>query len=292
MGFTEVYECYAPDSGSGGWYWKDDNYMEPEYPGIPGSMPPMMFKSARFDASNNSSDKSIVYDAFNSGVSIINYVGHGSDYSWVTSGFNTSDANKLNNTGKYPVIWDVACVNGALHRDECFAESLMRTGTPSKPAGAIGIVAGSTNESWVPPCDWQAEIIHNQLGEKKNSTANVVNMYGLLKVAEQYGASDSSEGNKLIEQKIYFGEGTVSLRTEEPKRISAEAILVDNTIMISVDGDVREGLTVTAYDNNIERTVSAKTNSRGEIEIPYEGQTMITVTGLNAIPVVDLTIEK
>ncbi|MCK9225433.1 MAG: hypothetical protein M0Q02_10200, partial [Candidatus Muirbacterium halophilum] len=108
----------------------------------------------------------------------------------------------------------------------------------------------------------------------------------------QYGASDRSEGNRLIEQKIYFGEGTVSLRTEEPKKISAEAIIVDNTILVAVDGEVREGLTVTAYDNNVERTYSAKTDSRGEIEIPYEGQTMITVTGLNAIPVVDLVIEK
>ncbi|MCK9226134.1 MAG: C25 family cysteine peptidase, partial [Candidatus Muirbacterium halophilum] len=292
LGFTKIWECYAPDAGSGGWYWKDENSMDSEYPGVPGTMPPMMFKSARFDSSNNTSDKSVIFDAVNSGVSIINYVGHGSDYTWVTSGFSTSDAHKLNNTGKYPIIWDVACVNGALHRDECFAEAWMRTGTPEKPAGAIGIVAGSTNEAWVPPCDWQAEIIHNQLGEKKNSIGNVVNMYGLLKVAEMYGASDRSEGNRLIEQKIYFGEGTVSLRTEKPKKINAEAIIVDNTILVAVDGDVREGLTVTAYDNNVERTYSAKTDTRGMIEIPYEGQTMITVTGLNAIPVVDLVIEK
>ncbi|MFA5480185.1 MAG: C25 family cysteine peptidase [Candidatus Muiribacteriota bacterium] len=305
LGFTQVWECYAPKANSGGYTGGGSGYdpydpydpynpWNPYNPGSgPGQLPPILWKSVapRFDASNNSESKSIIFDAVNSGVSIINYIGHGSDYTWVTSGFNVSDIHSLNNFGKYPVIWDVACVNGALHRDECFAEAWMRAGTEDRPAGAIGIAAGSTNESWVPPCDWQGEIIHNQLGNRLNSTATVVNMYGLLKVAENYGATDRSEGNKLIEQKIYFGEGSVSLRTSSPKRITAEAVVVDNTILVAINGEVRNGLTVSAYNGALDEVSTSVSNSRGEVEIPYTGQTHITVYGNDIVPVVDLAIE-
>jgi gingipain R/gingipain K len=262
LGFTKIWRCYDPDGG----YWKN---------------------------TENSSDKSIVFDAINNGVSVINYIGHGSTYSWVTSGFNDEDAINLENTGKYPVIWDVACVNGEFSAKQCFAEAWLRAGfDEDRPGGCIGIVAASTNESWVPPCVWQDEIIHEQLGNKKNIIGDVLNTYGLLKVAEQYGADDRSEGNKLIEQLIYFGDGTVRIRVEKPVKVSAEAIITDGKILVSVNGAVKEGLIVTAYDDKVEKNESAVTDKDGYATLPYNGQTMITVYGEKIVPVVDLKIQK
>ena len=48
-------------------------------------------------------------NAVNNGVSIINYCGHGDWDEFVTTSFNNSDVNNLNNGNKLPVIISVAC---------------------------------------------------------------------------------------------------------------------------------------------------------------------------------------
>ncbi|HOH47450.1 MAG TPA: C25 family cysteine peptidase, partial [Candidatus Cloacimonadota bacterium] len=48
----------------------------------------------------------------NAGRGFINYVGHGSDTSWVTTGFNNTNVNNLVNDSMLPFIVSVACVNG------------------------------------------------------------------------------------------------------------------------------------------------------------------------------------
>jgi len=292
LGFTKVYECFAPDSG-GGW-WKDDPYnpydpYDPYNPTNP--MEPMpYYKSARA----NSSDKSIIFNATEDGVSVINYIGHGSDYTWVTSGFSTSDAKKLNNGMKLPVIWDVACVNGALHRNECFAEAWQNSGDENG-GGSIGIAAASTNMAWVPPCVWQEEIIAEQMGKKMHDRGAVLNVYGMLKCMEEYGSTDSSQGNQLVEQVIYFGEGSVAIRTEVPRQVSAEAIRVDGKIMVAIDGmdtkNFTDGVIVTAYDNNLDKVETVRADGRSDIVMEDNGQTHITIWSKNIVPVVDLEIQ-
>ena len=54
----------------------------------------------------------MVSDAVNDGRSVINYIGHGSKTSWVSSRFNTGDIENLENGRMLPYIWSVACVNG------------------------------------------------------------------------------------------------------------------------------------------------------------------------------------
>ncbi|MCD4748146.1 MAG: hypothetical protein K8R59_02125 [Thermoanaerobaculales bacterium] len=55
------------------------------------------------------------------------YIGHGSVTSWGTSGFSVTNVNSLVNGEMLPVIWDVACLNGAFQStNECFAESWLR----------------------------------------------------------------------------------------------------------------------------------------------------------------------
>jgi len=283
LGFTKIFECYDEDSGSGGW-WKDQDPYDPYNP-----MEPIpYYKSGR------NSSKSVIFDATESGVSVINYIGHGSDYSWVTSGFNTTDAANLNNGMKLPVIWDVACVNGALHKDVCFAEAWQNSGDENG-GGSIGMAAASTNMAWVPPCVWQQEIIVEQMGRKLHDRGAVLNVYGMLKAMEEYGATDSSQGNQIVEQVIYFGEGSVAIRTEQPREIRAEAIRVDGKIMVAVDGmnskNFADGVIVTAYDENLEKVDTVRANGRSDIFIEDNGQTQITIWSKNIVPIVDLEIQ-
>ena len=100
-----------------------------------------------------------VADAVNEGRGLINYVGHGSDFSWATTGFNNSDVNNLTNENKLPIIFDVACVNGNFHNQTCFAESWLRQEYNDKPAGAVAMIASTINQSWASPMDGQDEMV-------------------------------------------------------------------------------------------------------------------------------------
>lgn len=236
-------------------------------------------------------NKNVIFEAFNSGISIINYCGHGSDYSWVTGSFSTNDAYKLNNGLKLPVVWDVACVNGAYVGKTCFAESLLRTGNKNNPAGVIGIAASSTNMAWVPPCVWQKHIIEEETVKQKHLIASVINLYGVLKCMEVYGTDDKTYGNQLNEQVHYFGDGTVALRTEIPQEIYFSKNKMGNKLQITViNKETREPIKdciISIYDYNYNNMKAIATNANGEAEIDIENQTLMTISGANIVPAVD-----
>jgi len=62
--------------------------------------------------SSSSASYSMVSNALNEGRGIINYCGHGSNYSWVSTGYNITHINALTNDYKLPFIQSIACVNG------------------------------------------------------------------------------------------------------------------------------------------------------------------------------------
>lgn len=94
----------------------------------------------------------------NNGIGLINYIGHGSDYSFASMTYTMNDVNALTNTNKLPFIFDVACVNGNFTSKTCFAEAWMRATNNNQPTGAIAICASTINQSWVPPMIAQTEM--------------------------------------------------------------------------------------------------------------------------------------
>jgi hypothetical protein len=94
-----------------------------------------------------------VSNSLNEGRGNVNYCGHGSTYSWATTGFSSSDINNLVNDYKLPFIHSVGCVNGNFVSSTCFAETWLRATNDSDgdPTGAIAMYASSINQSWSPP---------------------------------------------------------------------------------------------------------------------------------------------
>ncbi|MDD3148016.1 MAG: C25 family cysteine peptidase, partial [Candidatus Riflebacteria bacterium] len=140
--FSEVDTAYdakaaSGNTGSGGGY---DGYPYPgSYPGFPGMNPhfpmqPMPYAvSADRNTSSRGTLKEKVFESVNKGVSLINYMGHGSTSSWATSGFSNTDCSKLTNGLKLPVIVSVACVNGNFVGKDCFCEAWMNSGDIENP---------------------------------------------------------------------------------------------------------------------------------------------------------------
>ena len=60
----------------------------------------------------------------NGGVGMINYCNHGLYQSWSVVGYSNSEVNQLQNAGKLPYIFSVACLNGRFtYSLPCFAEA-------------------------------------------------------------------------------------------------------------------------------------------------------------------------
>lgn len=94
-----------------------------------------------------------IIDAFNGGISLANYTGHGSETIWITSYFGTTHMKQLSNYNQLPFIFDVACRNGQFfYSQPCFAEGLLRAQKDNKPTGAIAIIASAIDNLGVRPC--------------------------------------------------------------------------------------------------------------------------------------------
>lgn len=156
----------------------------------------------------------------NEGRSIINYVGHGSDVSWGTTGFSNSNVNQLVNNDKWPFIISVACVNGNFLSQTCFAEAWLRANNTNGPTGAIAAMMSTINQSWNPPMDGQDEMNDILIEAYPNNikrTFGGVSINGCLKMNDTYG----SAGWEMTDTWLIFGDPSVMLRTAMPANLTA-----------------------------------------------------------------------
>ena len=99
----------------------------------------------------------MVTAALNEGRGIVNYCGHGDEFSWSTTHFDIDDVNALVNDNKLPFIINAACFVGAFQYGTCFAEAWMRATHEGAPTGAIGIYASTIRQTWAEPMEGQDE---------------------------------------------------------------------------------------------------------------------------------------
>lgn len=155
----------------------------------------------------------------NAGRGFINYVGHGSDTSWVTTGFNNTHVNALTNDNMLPFIVSVACVNGNFVSQTCFAEAWLRAknNTTGAPTGAVAMYASTVNQSWAPPMRGQDEVTDLLVVEAKRTIGGLF-FNGSSKMTEVYGNNGASEYKNWH----IFGDASMMARTKEPMALTVE----------------------------------------------------------------------
>ena len=182
------------------------------------------------DASGNPTS-TMVATELNTGAGLINYIGHGSETSWVTSGFNNTNINSLTNTDKLPFIWSVACVNGAFVGRTCFAETWLRATHNGNPSGAVAIFASTINQSWNPPMAAQREmndILTESFQNNIKRTFGGLSMNGCMKMNDVYGA----DGAEMTDTWTIFGDPSLLVRTKSPMQMTVtheDQILMQET---------------------------------------------------------------
>ncbi len=305
--YTEVDTAYDPKApassgGSGGGY---DGYPYPgSYPGFPGMNPHFPMQPAPFSVSADRSDtsrgnlKDKVFESVNRGVSLINYMGHGSTTSWGTTGFSNGDCGKLANGLKLPVIVSVACVNGNFVGKDSFCEAWMNSGDIENPRGAVAIFGSTTNQSWVPPIKVQAAIVSEFIVNDSYLTVGGLMTNGIIKGLEIYGTEKTGEGVKMMEQWHLFGDGTTVIRTRKPEKVSIEvetsSIPGESQAMVKVidsKGNPVANARVTCYTEGLVTASSATSNKEGiarvNIGLEKGSEAMLTVFGPDIVPIVD-----
>ncbi|MGM0650265.1 MAG: C25 family cysteine peptidase [Bacteroidota bacterium] len=154
--------------------------------------------------------------AVNDGTGVINYVGHGSETSWVNTGYSNTEVNNLTNDNKYPFIWSVACVNGDFRDNTCFAEAWMRADNAGTPAGAVGILASTINQSWNEPMDGQDEmndLLVESYVDNIKRTYGGLSFNGMFHMIEEYA---SASGPEMADTWTLFGDPSMMVRTKTP----------------------------------------------------------------------------
>ncbi len=194
----------------------------------------------------------------NAGRGFINYVGHGSDTSWSTTGFNNANATSLTNVNKTPVIMDVACVNGNFVSITCFAEAWLR----NPNGGAVTMYASTINQSWNSPMRAQDEFTDLLVAESK-FTAGGLYYNSSCKMMDIYGNTTGSDGVNMFRTWTIFGDASLLVRSKTPQSMSVNhpgTILIGNSA-VNVSTGVANSLVALTYNNAI--YARGYTNSMG-----------------------------
>ncbi|MCB5285046.1 MAG: C25 family cysteine peptidase [Candidatus Cloacimonetes bacterium] len=209
----------------------------------------------------------------NAGRGFINYVGHGADTYWVTTGFSNTNATALTNGTKTPFIMDVACVNGNFVSITCFAEAWQRNAN----GGSVAIYASSINQSWNSPMRAEDEVTDLLIAEAKYTVGGLY-YNGSCEMMDVYG----TDGVNMFKTWHIFGDASLSSRTKTPIAMSVThpSNITSGTTSVSVSTGVNNTLVAITYNNVIYGR--AFTNSSGNATItltsPPTGVLNYTIT--------------
>ena len=237
----------------------------------------------------------MVSTAINDGVSIINYCGHGSETSWGSTGFSNNHIASLTNENRLPIIFSVACVNGAFSGSgDCFAEAWLK----KENGGAIMTMMSTINQPWDPPMrgedyfndiliggyDYSLHAGQNGINTTEGrTTIGAITFNGLVLMCTESGGSSDWETAKTWH---IFGDPSLQPRTDTP----GELILSNNVVLVGLDytttitgpNGAVEGAMVCLSQNG--EYFKGVTDVTGTVSIPQTlipGTAHLVVTGFN-----------
>ncbi|MCF8369567.1 MAG: T9SS type A sorting domain-containing protein [Bacteroidales bacterium] len=241
-----------------------------------------------------------VSNAVTSGVSAINYCGHGYMQGWSTSGFSNSQVAGLTNGNMLPFIISVACNNGDMHNGTCFGEAWTRKAN----GGAIMFLGGSISQPWTPPMrgqdyfadlliggyDYSAHPGQNGISSTEGrTTLGSIIFNGLVLMTTESGSNSDWETAKTW---IYFGDPSLQVRTDTPGdlNLSSYVVLVGapfSTTVTGPNGPV-EGAMLCLSQNG--EYFSAITDASGAVSFDHTlapGTATLVVTAFNMETIYD-----
>lgn len=211
----------------------------------------------------------------NTGRGFINYVGHGSDTSWVTTGFSSTNATALTNGTKTPFIMDVACVNGNFVSITCFAEAWMRNAN----GGSVAMYASTINQSWNSPMLAQDEATDLLIADAK-TTAGGLYYNASCKMMDTYGNTTGSDGVNMYKTWHIFGDASLMLRTKTPlaMTVTHPATFLIGSSSVTVNTGVANARVAITYNNTIYGVAIANSSGAATVTLSNAPTGVVTYT--------------
>ena len=202
------------------------------------------------DASGNPS-AAMLQAAFNEGLGLWNYTGHGWDAGMVTCDYTSTDAINATNYGMYPLVTSVACNNGTFTDGTCVGENFLHANTGGTK-GAIGFAGSTILMAWAPPMQTQWEmtnILTEQDPANIKRTTGGMFYNGQISMMSEYPGGD---GNEVMQTWAYFGDPSTLFRHKQtqPLTFVSPVQVPDATSSLTVTSAV-EGARVAISQNNV-----------------------------------------
>ncbi|MCK4606964.1 MAG: hypothetical protein KAU35_06685 [candidate division Zixibacteria bacterium] len=224
--------------------------------------------------------------ALNSGRGIINYCGHGTATSWITTRFSNSNVDALTNGNMLPFIISVACINGQFAGRTCFAEAWLRATSGGEPSGAVATYMSSINQSWNPPMDAQDEV-NDLLAAEKKTTFGGLCYNGACRMIEINGTA----GEEMFNTWHIFGDPSLQVRTDDPATLAVAHEALVTTDVRAFDVIVygrRNALCAVYHEGTLHGSAYTDLNGSASISLgehlPVGEAVTLTVTAFNALP--------
>ncbi len=240
-----------------------------------------------YDGSGGTANQGI--DAINSGVSLINYTGHGSISSWGNGApLSTSHVNALVNNNLLPFVITVGCNVGEFNStNECYAEAWLRATNNGEPTGAIGHFGSTISQSWEPPMHGQYGmnlILTESFNNEISRTTGGITTNGCMYMNDAQGSSGITE----TQYWTYFGDPSVNLRTAPPSNLT---LIHEDVILVGQDEFVvdvgQDGVLIALSKNGELLSSSFSTGGVAILQLNDDlsgipGQVDIVATGFNS----------
>jgi PKD repeat protein len=238
------------------------------------------------DAAGNPTAANVI-TVLNQGTGIITYTGHGSNSTFVTTGFSNTNVAALDNSGKLPFIWSVACVNGEFNTTTCFAEYWLRSTKNNKPIGAVATLMSTINQSWNSPMCGQDEMVNILVEAYPTNikrTFGGLSVNGIFKMIDNY----STDGENMADTWLLFGDPSLMVRTDNPKSmiVTHDMALTtgDNSLVVNCNAN---GAFVCLTINH--QIIGTGTISGGTATISFPALTttdsiIVAATAFNYVP--------
>lgn len=232
------------------------------------------------------SDVAATSAAFNAGVGLACYIGHGDETSWASTSYTSTHVNALTNANKHSFIISVACLNGDFNGNTCFAEAWLRASKNGNPTGALAFLGSTINQDWTPPMtaqDEMVDIITESLQGNIKRTIGGISFNGYFRMIQDHTGSNN-DGAGMADTWTIFGDPSTMFRSKTPQEmtITHPSVLTVGQREIEVNSNADETLVA------ITRVVDGEVVILGEGYV-NNGTATIDITGLDEPCTVKIT---
>lgn len=164
----------------------------------------------------------MIVNALNQGVGLMNYTGHGWTEGVSTGDFTNYSVSQMNNVGKYPFVVSVACNNGTFVSNTSLCESFICAKQGSNITGAIASCGSSILMAWAEPMQTQDEmtnLITQTDDNNRMTTLGGLFFNGQISMLEAYNQSDIAI--EVMQTWVFFGDPTTVFRSQSPVALTA-----------------------------------------------------------------------